>query len=116
MNSPIFAGQCERDLTVTVKVRLEKAEGRKLTFHIKADDCIDKIADGAHDQRGEIQRQDRRQRAYLTSSISAACLRVVSVISTPPNMRAISSMRASRSSPWMLLATPPSRVFLLTCQ
>src|SRR5262245_32845452 len=34
-------------------------------------------------------------------SISSACLRVVSVISLPPDMRAISSMRSAKLSGWM---------------
>ncbi len=37
-------------LTVTVKARLEKVEGRKLTFHIIADDGIDKISEGTHER------------------------------------------------------------------
>ena len=35
-------------LTVTVNVKLEKIEGRKLTFSIKADDGIDVISTGTH--------------------------------------------------------------------
>lgn len=38
------------DLTVTVKVKLEKVEGRKLTFSIIADDGIDKISEGIHER------------------------------------------------------------------
>ena len=34
-------------------------------------------------------------------SISSACLRVVSVISLPPDIRAISSMRSAKLSGWM---------------
>jgi len=37
-------------LTVTVKVKLEEAEGRKLVFSIVADDGIDKISEGTHDR------------------------------------------------------------------
>lgn len=37
-------------LTVTVKIRLEKAEGRKLTFSIIADDGIDIISEGTHER------------------------------------------------------------------
>lgn len=37
-------------LTVTVKAKLEKVEGRKLTFHIVADDGIDKISEGTHER------------------------------------------------------------------
>jgi len=37
-------------LTVTVKVRLEEVEGRKLAFSIVADDGIDKISEGTHDR------------------------------------------------------------------
>ena len=37
-------------LTVTVKVKLEEVEGRKLVFSIGADDGIDKISEGTHDR------------------------------------------------------------------
>jgi fluoroacetyl-CoA thioesterase len=37
-------------LVVTVKVRLEAVEGRKLVFAIKADDGIDKISEGTHER------------------------------------------------------------------
>ena len=37
-------------LIVTVKVRLEAIEGRKLFFSIKADDGIDKISEGTHER------------------------------------------------------------------
>ncbi|MDM8525674.1 thioesterase family protein, partial [Desulfococcaceae bacterium HSG8] len=37
-------------LTVTVKVKLEKAEGRKLTFSFTADDGVDKISEGTHER------------------------------------------------------------------
>lgn len=37
-------------LTVTVDVRLEKVEGRKLAFHLVAHDGIDKIAEGTHER------------------------------------------------------------------
>jgi len=37
-------------LTVTVKVRLEEVEGRKLVFSIVADDGIDKISEATHDR------------------------------------------------------------------
>lgn len=37
-------------LTVTVKGRLDKIEGRKLSFSIVADDGIDKISEGTHDR------------------------------------------------------------------
>ena len=36
--------------TVTVKVKLEEVEGRKLVFSIVADDGIDKISEGTHDR------------------------------------------------------------------
>jgi fluoroacetyl-CoA thioesterase len=36
--------------TVTVKVRLEKVEGRKLTFTVSADDGVDKITEGRHER------------------------------------------------------------------
>ena len=35
-------------LTVTVDVRLDKVEGRKLTFSISAHDGVDKISEGTH--------------------------------------------------------------------
>jgi fluoroacetyl-CoA thioesterase len=38
------------DLTVTVTVKLEEVEGRKLVFSIVADDGIDKISEGTHDR------------------------------------------------------------------
>ena len=37
-------------LTVTVKVKLESVEGRKLTFSIIADDGVDKISEGTHER------------------------------------------------------------------
>ena len=37
-------------LIVTVKVKLEEVEGRKLVFSIVADDGIDKISEGTHDR------------------------------------------------------------------
>ena len=37
-------------LTVTVNVKLETVEGRKLVFSINADDGIDKISEGTHDR------------------------------------------------------------------
>jgi fluoroacetyl-CoA thioesterase len=37
-------------LTVTVKVKLERVEGRKLTFSISADDGIDTISKGIHER------------------------------------------------------------------
>ena len=37
-------------LTVTVKVKLEAVEGRKLVFSIVADDGIEKISEGTHDR------------------------------------------------------------------
>jgi fluoroacetyl-CoA thioesterase len=36
--------------TVTVDVRLEQVEGRKLTFFVSAHDGIDRIADGTHER------------------------------------------------------------------
>lgn len=36
-------------LTVTVKTKLEKIEGRELTFSIIADDGVDKISEGTHE-------------------------------------------------------------------
>jgi fluoroacetyl-CoA thioesterase len=37
-------------LTVTVSVKLEEVDGRKLVFSIVADDGIDKISEGTHDR------------------------------------------------------------------
>jgi fluoroacetyl-CoA thioesterase len=36
--------------TVTIKGKLEKVEGRKLTFSLEADDGIDKISEGSHER------------------------------------------------------------------
>ncbi|MHB9094853.1 MAG: thioesterase family protein [Eubacteriales bacterium] len=37
-------------LTVTVKVRLEKVEGRSLSFHIEGHDGVDQISEGTHER------------------------------------------------------------------
>ena len=37
-------------LTVTVRVKLEKVEDRKLSFSVVADDGIDKISEGTHER------------------------------------------------------------------
>jgi fluoroacetyl-CoA thioesterase len=37
-------------MTVTVRVKLESVEGRKLTFSVSADDGIDKISEGTHER------------------------------------------------------------------
>lgn len=37
-------------LLITVKGRLDKIEGRKLSFSIEADDGIEKISEGTHDR------------------------------------------------------------------
>ena len=37
-------------LTVTVKTRLERVEGKKLVFSIVADDGVDKISEGIHER------------------------------------------------------------------
>ena len=37
-------------LIITVKAKLEEAEGRKLSFSIVADDGVDKISEGTHDR------------------------------------------------------------------
>lgn len=37
-------------LTVTVNVKLEKVEGRKLTFSLSADDGQDTISEGTHER------------------------------------------------------------------
>lgn len=37
-------------LTITVRGRLDKVEGRKLSFSIEADDGIEKISEGTHDR------------------------------------------------------------------
>jgi len=36
--------------TVTVKGRLEKVEGKKLSFSLSADDGVDKISEGTHER------------------------------------------------------------------
>ncbi|RJP93890.1 MAG: thioesterase [Desulfobacteraceae bacterium] len=36
--------------TVTVRVKLEKVEGRKLSFYIEADDGVDPISKGTHER------------------------------------------------------------------
>ena len=36
--------------TVTVRVKLEKVEGRKLSFYIEADDGVDQISKGTHER------------------------------------------------------------------
>jgi fluoroacetyl-CoA thioesterase len=35
-------------MTITVNVRLDKVEGRKLTFTLSAHDGVDKISEGTH--------------------------------------------------------------------
>lgn len=37
-------------LTVTVRGKLEKVEGRKLSFSLSADDGVDTISEGSHDR------------------------------------------------------------------
>jgi fluoroacetyl-CoA thioesterase len=37
-------------MNVTVRVKLESVEGRKLTFSVNADDGIDKISEGTHER------------------------------------------------------------------
>jgi len=37
-------------LTITVKGRLDKIDGRKLSFSLEADDGIEKISEGTHDR------------------------------------------------------------------
>ena len=37
-------------MVVTVRVKLESVEGRKLTFSVAADDGIDKISEGTHER------------------------------------------------------------------
>ncbi len=37
-------------MTVTVRVKLEKVEGRKLSFSVVADDGIDTISEGTHER------------------------------------------------------------------
>jgi fluoroacetyl-CoA thioesterase len=37
-------------MTVTVRGRLEKVEGRKLSFSLVADDGVDKISEGTHER------------------------------------------------------------------
>jgi fluoroacetyl-CoA thioesterase len=37
-------------MTITVDVRLDKVEGRKLTFTLSAHDGVDKISEGTHER------------------------------------------------------------------
>ena len=37
-------------LTVTINVKLDRVDGRKLTFSVSADDGIDKISEGIHER------------------------------------------------------------------
>lgn len=37
-------------LTVTVRVRLERVDGRRLSFFVVADDGVDKISEGTHER------------------------------------------------------------------
>lgn len=37
-------------MTVSVEVRLERVEGRKLVFHVEAHDGVDRIASGTHER------------------------------------------------------------------
>jgi len=56
-------------LTVTVDVKLERIEGRRLTFSISAHDGVDKIAEGTHErfvidrERFDARVADKLQRA-----------------------------------------------------
>jgi len=56
-------------LTVTVDVRLDRVEGRKLSFSLTAHDGIDKIAEGTH-QRVVIDRD--RFNAKVTEKLQRA--------------------------------------------
>jgi len=56
-------------LTVTVDVRLDRIEGRKLSFSVSANDSIDKIAEGTH-QRIVI--DSERFNAKIAEKIRAA--------------------------------------------
>lgn len=37
-------------LTVTIRVRLEKVEGKKLTYSVEAGDGVDRICSGSHER------------------------------------------------------------------
>lgn len=60
-------------LTVTVDVKLEQVDGRRLTFSISAHDGIDKIAEGTHErfvidrERFDARVADKSQRASRTA-------------------------------------------------
>ena len=56
-------------LTVTVDVRLDRIEGRKLSFSVSANDSIDKIAEGTH-QRIVI--DSERFNAKIAEKVRAA--------------------------------------------
>jgi fluoroacetyl-CoA thioesterase len=56
-------------LTVTVQARLERVEGRKLTFSVSAHDGVDAICSGTHERfvidtaRFEAKAREKRARA-----------------------------------------------------
>ena len=57
-------------LTVTVKVRLERVDGRKLIFSISADDGIDKISEGIHERFViDVEKFDAKVSKKLSDSI-----------------------------------------------
>ncbi len=47
---PESSGGHAPGLTVTVSVKLEEVDGRRLLFSIRADDDIDKISEGTHER------------------------------------------------------------------
>ena len=56
-------------LTVTVDVRLDRIEGRKLSFSVSANDSIDKIAEGTH---ARVVIDSERFNAKIAEKIRAA--------------------------------------------
>jgi fluoroacetyl-CoA thioesterase len=70
-------------LTVTVNVKLEKMEGRKLTFAVRAEDDVDLISEGIHERLSSTPpastpRPRPRRKSSLTVAEGArgrACLR-----------------------------------------
>ena len=56
-------------LSITVKGRLDRIEGRKLSFSIEADDGMEKISEGTHDRFIILtekfnQKVDKKRRSY----------------------------------------------------
>ncbi|MDA8308656.1 MAG: thioesterase family protein [Deltaproteobacteria bacterium] len=59
-------------LTVNIKGRVEKVEGRKLTFFLEADDGVDKICEGYH-ERFVIDAAKFKTKAAVKASRAPSC-------------------------------------------